>query len=166
MPRIITGTLVLAASLLGLRSVGAVPATRSPTDACTLLAEDRVSGILGIAVGAGQHLIPNSTLSCGWSLPTDTNHTGKRVALEIMGPLGTLTPPERFENTKKPMNGITKTPVTDVGDDALYVTTPGLGTGLFVKKGNFVFDVRVYGFPANDIKVKEKLLAADVLAKL
>jgi hypothetical protein len=44
---------------------------------------------------------------------------------------------------------------------------------LSVKKGNFVFQVRIYGFPVKEIKTKmeeikseEKTLALDVLAKL
>ena len=35
-----------------------------------------------------------------------------------------------------------------------------------VKKGDFVFQIRVHGFPLPEIKAKEKILAVDVLAKL
>jgi hypothetical protein len=37
---------------------------------------------------------------------------------------------------------------------------------LYVKKGSFFFKVRVLGFPAEQIKAKEKTLALDVLKKL
>jgi hypothetical protein len=56
--------------------------------------------------------------------------------------------------------------VSGVGDDALYVTTPGIGTGLIFKKGDSAFDVRVYGFGDDEIKTKEETLAQDILAKL
>jgi len=37
---------------------------------------------------------------------------------------------------------------------------------LSIKKGSFAFKVRVYGFPPDQIKEKEKTLAQQVLAKL
>ena len=37
---------------------------------------------------------------------------------------------------------------------------------LVVKKGDTAFDLRVYGFPVDEIKAKEKTLAADILGKL
>jgi hypothetical protein len=53
-----------------------------------------------------------------------------------------------------------------LGDDAHYITTPGFGTGLSVKKGSFAFKVRVYGFSDDVVKLKEKELAQGVLTKL
>jgi hypothetical protein len=41
-----------------------------------------------------------------------------------------------------------------------------MGVGLYVKKGNAVFLVRVSGFPMEDAKAKEKALAQQVLTKL
>ncbi len=58
----------------------------------------------------------------------------------------------------------TKTPVSGLGDDALYVETSG--AALYVKKGDFVFQIRIHGFPLEEIKAKEKTLAVDVMAKL
>lgn len=86
--------------------------------------------------------------------------------LDIFSPIGKLTPVDRFTNAKTPVKGITKTPVSGVGDDAYYITTPGLGTGLNVKKGNSAFQIRVNGFPVDQTKAMEKTLALDVLAKL
>jgi hypothetical protein len=40
-----------------------------------------------------------------------------------------------------------------------YVTTPALGIGLNVKKGGSAFQIRVYGFPVEQIKTIEKTLA-------
>jgi hypothetical protein len=86
--------------------------------------------------------------------------------LTLYGPIGKLTLVDRFNNGKAPVLGIPKTPLSGIGDDAYYVTTRGLGTGLDVKKGNCVFQIRVYGFPEDQIKAMEKTLAQDALAKL
>jgi hypothetical protein len=61
---------------------------------------------------------------------------------------------------------VVKTPVTGIGDDAVFVATSGIGTGLYVKKGNFAFQIRVFGFPVEEIEAKEKILAENILAKL
>jgi hypothetical protein len=137
-----------------------------PTDACALLTGEQVSAVLGVKVGAGQRVAPTNALICGWTQPSDTNHTGKRVALTIYGQLGSRTPAERFATAKTPAPKIQKTPVAGVGDDAFYATTPGIGTGLIFKKGDSAFDLRVYGFPVEEIKAKEKTLAAAILGKM
>lgn len=131
-----------------------------PTDACTLLTEAQVSSVLGTSVAAGQHLGGNSL--CAWG-----KMGGKRVVLSIYTQMGSMTPVQRFNNAKNtPVRGIAKTPVSGIGDDALYMTTPGLGTGVFFRKGSAAFDLRVYGFPLDQLKEKEKTLALDVIAKL
>jgi hypothetical protein len=137
-----------------------------PDDACSLLTQARVSSVLGVSVGAGQPISPTNPRTCGWSQPNDANHTGKRVVFDVFGPIGKLTPMDRFTNGKTPIKGITKTPVSGIGDDAYFITTPGLGTGLNVKKGNSVFQIRVYGFSQDQIEAMEKALAQDALAKL
>jgi hypothetical protein len=138
MAAIIGAVLIIGANSTPLR---AAPAA----DSCSLLTEAQVSGVLGVSVGAGQHV--GGASLCGWSQPSDTNHTGKRVVLDLFGPMGSLTPADRFTNAKTPVKGITKTPVSGIGDDAYYIMTPGLGAGLNVKKGSSVFQIRVYGFP-------------------
>jgi hypothetical protein len=146
------------------------PATSLPaaegSDACSLLTPARVSALLGVTVGAGEPIGVRTPSQCGWAQPNDTSHSGKRVMLDLFSPMGRLTPVDRFNNGKTPVKGITKTPVTGVGDEAYYVTTPGLGTGLNVKKGSSVFQIRVYGFAVELIEAIEKTLAQDVLAKL
>ncbi len=151
-------TLVAATVLL-------FPATKAPAqrgatvrDACSLLTQAEVAGALGVPVSAAKHLFPNVTTSCGWSEPGKAVHEAKGV-------VATTEPPEWFANAKQPAAGITKTPVSGLGDDALYVTTPGIGTGLNVKKGNLVFMLRVYGFAEAQVEAKEKALALRVLAK-
>jgi hypothetical protein len=73
---------------------------------------------------------------------------------------------DMFNHEKTPLQGITETQAPGLGDDAHYMTTPGFGTGLSVKKGSFAFKIRVYGFPDDVLKQKEKALAQQVLAKL
>jgi hypothetical protein len=140
-------------------SVNAAP----PSDACSLLTQAQVSSILGISVGAGQHPFPNSTSICGWG---QTGFEGKRVVVSIYKQMGSRTPTDSFNSAKTPVQGITKTPVPGIGDDAVFVTTPGLGSGLIFRKGASAFDVRVYGFPLDQLKAKEKTLALDLIAKL
>ncbi len=67
---------------------------------------------------------------------------------------------------KTPIQGIEKTPVSAIGDDAYYIDTPGFGVGLNVKKGNFTFQVKVFGFSPETTKALENSLAQEVLAKL
>jgi hypothetical protein len=62
-----------------------------------------------------------------------------------------------------PLKGVTKAPVSGVGDDAVYVTTGG-STGL--TKGSFVFQIRVYSSPPDQVKAQEMALAKEVLTKI
>jgi hypothetical protein len=148
-------------SLCVAMGVALAPANAAPpTDACALLTQAQINSVLGASVAAGQHIGSNAL--CGWG-----QAGGKRVVLSIYTQMGSMTPVQRFNMTKEsPVKGIVKTPVSGVGDDALYVTTPGLGTGLFFRKGSAAFDLRVYGFPLEQIKTKEKALALDAIAKL
>lgn len=155
---------IIAATVLTVSS-----GTRATTtdDACSLLTQSQVSAALGIPMGAGQVIPPNvpgrpaptSSKMCGWNQPGSDTPSAKRVVLAIMTT-------QSFATGKTPVQGITKAPVTALGDDAYYITTPGLGTGLNVQKGNFALQVRVYGFPEDQIKTMEKALADNALAKL
>jgi hypothetical protein len=140
-----------------------LPPAAPPSDACTLLTQDQVSGVLGIPVDAGHHLVPSSPSLCGWG---KEGPTGKRVVLTIYTQMGSRTPVDRFNTAKTPIQGVTKTPVSGVGDDAVSVTTPGFGTGLIFRKGDSAFDVRVYGFPLDQLQAKEKALALDIITKI
>jgi hypothetical protein len=85
----------------------------------------------------------------------------------------TIQDPRAFEHAKMPVGGgITKTPASGIGDDAVYGTTPKFAALLTVKKGDVVFVVRVYGFPIDsgkpldEIQAKEKTLALEILSRL
>ncbi len=146
----------------GSRATAAAP----PTDACSLLAQAQVNAVLGVSVGPGKAIAQNSTAVCGWEVPGGTGMNRKRVVLSIYTQMGSVTPIQRFNNAKTPIKGITKEPISGVGDDALFVTTPGFGTGLIFRKGEAAFDVRVYGLPLEQLEASEKTLALNVLAKL
>lgn len=152
---------VLAVS--GSRAAYAAP----PTDACALLTPMQVTAVLGVSVGAGERIVrPNSAALCGWEARAQRGMNRKRVVLSIYTRIGSLTPVERFNNAKSPIPGIKKELVSGVGDDAIYATTPGLGTGLIFRKGDGAFDLRVYGFPIDQVKEKERKLADCVIQKL
>jgi len=130
----------------------------APTDPCSLLTPAQVGAALGVTVGAGKALAP--TL-CEWK--PEGQSGPKTPKLDV-----TIQTPRAFEAAKTQVGGgITKTPVSGVGDEAVSGTTPKFATVLTVKKGDFVFVVHVFPFSDGDeMKAKEKALALQVLAKI
>lgn len=124
-----------------------------PTDACALVTPAQISAVLGVNTGAGEHIVPSNTTLCGYG----GAGAQKRVVMAILK----VT---MFAGEKTPLKGIQEESASGIGDEAHYMTTPGFGTGLSVRKGDFVFKVRVYGFPIEQIKAKEKALALNTLA--
>ena len=137
-------------------------------EACSLLAQAHVSAVLGVSIGSGRETVPGASRSCTWSEPGATLLTGKRVRLEILGPLGSMTPVDRFEkNVKMPVDQIKRTPLSGVGDDAVYLGGGNIPVRLYVRKGSSVIHVVVTGFSSDDeTKKLEKTLAQDALTKL
>jgi hypothetical protein len=130
----------------------------SPTDACLLLTAPQVSEVLGVAVQNGERVVASSPKMCGWAGPGGPANS-KRVVASILTP-------DMFNHEKTPLQGIVETQAPALGDYAHYMTTPGFGTGLSVKKGDLVFKIRVYGFPDGELKQREERLAQQALAKL
>jgi len=131
-----------------------------PTDACSLLTPAQVSAALGVSVGAGQRLVPTSPLLCTWEQTGASGPNSKKVMASIIRI-------DQFAHEKTPLQGITETQASGIGDEAHYMTTPGFGTGLSVKKGNYAFKIRVNGgFSLDQTEAIEKKLAQDALAKL
>jgi len=59
---------------------------------------------------AAEHLVvPHS-----WTQPGDTSSKSKRVLLNLFGPMGRLTPADRFATANTPVNGITETPANGI----------------------------------------------------
>jgi hypothetical protein len=158
----VLGGVFSAFALGGWQAAHAAP----PTDACSLLTPAQVTAVLGVSVAAGERIVPGSAALCGWEIAGQKSMDRKRVVLSIYTQIGSLTPVERFNNAKYPMRGIRKEPVGGVGDDAIFATTPGFGTGLIFRKGDGAFDLRVYGFPIDQVEAKEKELADCLIRKL
>ncbi len=135
-----------------------------PSDPCSLLTPAQVSAVLGVQAGPGKRLA--STL-CDWRMPAQPGMKAKSVIITLLDARG-------FAATKTQLNvmGITKVPVSGIGDEAVYGTTSGLGSTLSVKKGDFYFVVHVNGFPfdkakgADETEAKEKTLALEILSKV
>ena len=157
----------LAAAILGVfilgnpRAVSAAP----PASACSLLTVAQINATLGFSV---RPPIGPTPLDCLWTQVGATSPgEGKGVMLTILGTIGKSTPLDRFNKAKKggPLKGIPKA-VSGLGDDAVYLRESSMESSqLYVKKGNFVFKIRVTGFPLEQAEQKEKTLAQDVLAK-
>ena len=128
-------------------------------DACSLLTVQQVSAALGTTVESGKLLIASNPRSCGWAPAGGPKIGGKKVTL-------TLISVQSFETGKKPVQGIEKSALSGVGDDAVYITTPPFDTALNVKKGNSAFQIRVGGFKTEEEKAIEKALAPQVLARM
>ncbi len=153
--------------LVPLLTVVAISTWRNPLpspstqqgDACSLLSTAQVTTALGTNVEPGKPLIASNPRVCGWAPPGGPKIDGKKLTLTLM----TL---QSFETGKKPAEGIEKTPLGGVGDDAIYITTGGFGTALNVKKGGGAFQVRVGGFKKDQEMEIEKALALEVLKKM
>ncbi len=135
-----------------------------PSDPCSLLTPAQVSAVLGVQVGPGKRI---ASKLCQWTGPQPMGPSAKSVALTLLDARG-------FAAVKTPVNaeGITKTPMSGLGDEAVYGTTAGVGASLSVKKGDFYFSVHVRGFPYNkakgpdEVEGKEKTLALEILSKM
>lgn len=147
-------TLIAAALIVFSAGTARFAYAAPPSDSCALVTPAQVSAVLGVTVGAGEHIIPSNTTLCGYG----GAGAQKRVVMAILK----VT---MFAGEKTPLKGIQEESASGIGDEAHYMTTPGFGTGLSVRKGDFAFKVRVYGFPIEQVKAKEKALALNALTK-
>jgi hypothetical protein len=134
-------------------------AVTPPPDACSLFTASQVSRVLGVIVKDGQHPISSSLLLCGWFPPSGAQIDGKKLTVNLMT--------ERaFEVGKTHADGVAKTAVSGVGDDAYFAAANSLGTSLCIKTGGKYVRIRVGGFPPEKQKELEKVLALQMLTKL
>lgn len=162
-----TMLVIILGAVLSVFAGSSAHAAQPPHDACSLLTQTQVSSILGVPVNAGVHPaggLPPTELHCEWSQSAQGASNPKRVILDIFEAVENRSPADRFENAKKEVRGVTKTPVSGVGDEAFY-SESRVNTILYVKKGSFVFQIIVAGFSAEQIKDMEKALAQAVAAK-
>jgi len=127
-------------------------------DGCALLSDADASTVLGAP--AKSH----------GSLTTRTGECkgGDRSAMVTMfATMGKSSPVARFLNSKKEFEGIQKTPVSDVGDDAVFIMLR-YSPVLNVRVKDSAFQVHVFGahIPEEEILRLEKSLAQWVASKL
>ena len=109
-------------------------------NACALLTAAQISSALGAVVGPVQPLMPGSATICTWSEQGAAAGTARNVTVSLMTS-------KSFENGKTPMTGITKTPVSNIGDEAYFIEPHGMSMGLSVRKGDTCFQVRARSNP-------------------
>jgi hypothetical protein len=154
-------SLPLSAALLLCTGTGAPAGTEAAlsTDACTLLTAAQVSSVLGTAVEAGAHIVPNSVTSCGWMGPGGASIGSKKMVLSLLSA-------RAFEVGKTPVKGVTETLAPGIGDEAYYISMPPFGTALSVRKGSAYFQLRIAGFPSGQVRMLERALALRLLERV
>jgi hypothetical protein len=149
------GTLALAI-LVGVLCGSARAAFAAPTDPCSLLTDAQVNTALGVTATSKA-----TGKICRWATPGGRGGVSPAVVL-------TMQDAKAFDFAKAPSTSpnLTKTPVTGVGDDAVFNTIGSVTATLTVKKGDTYFEVHVYGFPLEQTRTLEKTLAQNAVAKL
>ncbi|MGH9683719.1 MAG: hypothetical protein ACRD4S_08935 [Candidatus Acidiferrales bacterium] len=142
-----------AVALGGKRAHAAQPA------ACKLLSMAQVSAVLGIKVDEDKSVSPSNNRVCQWDAPVVVGKARKGVALAFQ------SSSQGAANTTKPAGQVAKIPADGFRGDAYYMAMPEVG-GVKVPKESSVLQIRVYGFPVDQIKTKEKILADCVFETL
>jgi hypothetical protein len=94
---------------------------------------------------------------CQWNETGKSVPPGKMDLVTIMGQMGSMSPVDRFNNAKRPIPQIPKTPVVGVGDDAYYIETAS--PSINVRNGQSVFTLRISGPTGEQLKAALKTLA-------
>jgi hypothetical protein len=161
---LITLPIIAAISSSGTAQAG------TPSDACSLLTAPQVSSALGAAVGQGHQLMPTSATVCSWTEQGGAAGSARNVTVSLI----TV---KSFDSAKVPVSGVTKTPVSGIGDDAYFTEPQAMTAALSVKKGDTCFQVRsrtnpdsssTGKTPASEQKDQEvdRALALEILKKL
>lgn len=163
----ILGPIIAAIFILAAATAPSAPAA-PPTDACPLLTPAEISAVVGVSVGAGTHITPTYVKSCTWA-PTGgatKDFTTLVLALESAASYQSAKAMLQAVANSQGKGGITMTPASGIGDDAIYSSVASY-TKLIVKKGDIVFQLVVYGsFPIEKKRDMEKALASKVISKL
>ncbi len=111
-------------------------------DACALVTPAEVSAALGITVLPGKTPPPVNghpiTTICAFSNVPNASIGDKKAVISLITT-------QSFDIGKTPVQGITKTPVSGIGDEAYFVVTPGFDSGLNVREGRHAMQIRVNG---------------------
>jgi hypothetical protein len=162
----ILGAIIAAIFIFAGAAAPSAPAA-PPTDACPLLTPAEISAVVGVSVGAGAHMTPTYVKSCTWSPSGGATKDFTTLVLA-------LEPAASYQSAKAMLQavasqgkgGITMTPASGIGDDAIYSSVANYAK-LIVKKGDVVFQLVIYGsFPIEKKRDMEKALASKVISKL
>jgi hypothetical protein len=98
---------------------------------------------------------------CRWG--ESGGQAGRRAAVVV-----TIQDAQAFNFAKAPSTSanLVKTPVSGIGDDAVFNTVGSVTATLTVKKADTYFEVHVYGFPLEQTKTIEKTFAQEIVSKL
>jgi hypothetical protein len=140
---------IFTAMLLGSNQMTA--AFEAPTDPCSLFTTEQVGAALEMKATPGKHVVP--TL-CEWDAG------GKKLTVGFLS----ASAWEQTKALRESMKGITRTPISGLGEEAVFAVTPVTDT-LQVKKGGAVLDIHVYGFAPDQAKAKAIALAQSALNK-
>ncbi len=125
----------------------------SQSGPCNLLAREQVSTVFGVSVGAGS---PIANTGCSWQSIGPS---------KIMVTLSMQTE-KMFAGAKSSAApGMTKTPISGIGDEAIFTGVPNFSS-LWVRKRTTFPLIRVYGLSVSEAQTKLEALAADVVSKL
>ena len=152
----------VGACLLGASASAATP------DACAILTQAEVAAALGVAVDAGEHLMPADARFCTWH--EHGNHQRRNVRISFISE-------QQYEVGKTPLPNLVKTSEAGLGEDAYFSKAKGMVYNLSVKKGATYFRVMVRSnaeafVKANDAtiddqdKTIDRSIARAVLKKL
>lgn len=142
--RLIVPVMLLASSQFAV-------AFEPPTDPCSLYTTEQVSATLALPATAGKHVV--RTL-CEWDAG------GKKLTVGFVSSSAW----EQTKALRESMKGVTRTPISGLGEEAVFAVTPVVNT-LEVKKGAAVLDIHLYGFAPNQAKAKAIDLARLALSK-
>src|ERR1700734_348222 len=99
---------IIFVAVFVLCSAGSVRAADGASDACALITQSQASAALGGSLGDGAHPGATNLATCQWTQAGQSGRGGKRVMIIIVGPMGSMSPADRFESAKKPVQGFTK----------------------------------------------------------
>jgi len=123
------------------------------TAPCNLLTQDQVSTIVGKTVGAGA---PIANTGCSWTTPGTP-----KVTVTV-----SMQSEKMFDAAKSSnMPKTTKTPVSGIGDEAVFTGVENFSS-LWIRKGTKFLLVRIYGVAVSDAQSKLKALGTAAVSKL
>ena len=150
-------TFVLFLVFFGFGAASTPSAFAAPPDVCTLLTPAQISAVIGASVGPCQPIVAGKSVS--WTEPGKPGDSLKRVIVTIISMQG-------YEMGKTPMNGITKSPLSGVGDEG-YSMSMKTATTIHFKVGDVAYavDVRSQGASPEQLIAMEKSLGQQIAAK-